>query len=101
MKVTNSIVLSLLVFLFFNCSDNELESKEYVFVEKYCATIVVGGVVGLQEKCYEIHDVVLAETRSDTFITIRISNGPQISDTPGPWSFQELLDVPLIYLKEK
>jgi len=101
MNKSTPILLIVLFTLFFYCTDESQEKTEYIFVEKYCTTITVGGVVGIQEKCYEVGDVVLAEFESNTAITVRIAKGPQINDASGPWSFQELLEIPLVYLKKQ
>ena len=93
-----SIILILYLTCFFSCNDNPLEKNEYVFVKKYCTNVTLGGVVGIKKQCYEIGEEVLAVSKSDTTIKIRIANGPQINNTPGPWSFQEFLEIPLDYL---
>jgi len=99
MKINKNSVLFLFVAILVSCSESESEDKNYVFVEQYCSIVTVGGIIGIQEKCYEIGDIVTAESKSDTFIMVRIADGPQINDKVGPWSFQELLEVPLTYVE--
>ena len=98
----NKFLITLFSIIFFlSCSKTETENRNFVFVKKYCTTITVGGIIGIKEQCYEVGDEVIAELTSNNSITIRIANGPQIKDESGPWSFQELLEIPLEFVKLK
>jgi hypothetical protein len=97
---THNYLKSLLLFLLFlgSCTnDQTITNQTYIFTKPYCATVTVGGVVGLAEKCYKIGDVVSGKENTSGKITIRITGHFNLND--GPNSSQEFLDVPINYLE--
>ena len=95
------------IFMLFNllvlvsCTkDPVMPNEAYVFTKPYCATITVGGVVGLAEKCYEIGDIVTGKENTIGKLTIRIAKHSKLNEGPATSaSYQEFLDVPLNYLE--
>lgn len=105
MRIIKTIsVLSMLLFLSIttgSCTkDPVVADQTYVFTQPYCATVTVGGVVGLAEKCYKIGDVVSGKENTSGKLTIRIAEHSTLNDgPPSSASYQEFLDVPLNYLE--
>jgi hypothetical protein len=105
MRIIKTIsVLSILLFLSIiigSCTkDPVVTDQTYVFKQPYCATVTVGGVVGLAEKCYKIGDVVSGKEITSGKLTIRIAEHSTLNDgPPSSASYQEFLDVPLNYLE--
>jgi hypothetical protein len=89
-----------LLFLGSCSSEQVINDKTYVFTKPYCATITVGGVVGLAEKCYKIDDIVSGKEIKTGKLTIRIAEHSALNDgPPSSASYQEFLDVPINYLE--
>ncbi len=71
------------------------KENNYVFIKSYCATVTVGGVVGITEKCFNPGDTVSGKEAMDGTVSIRIAAHSDVNDGPaGPNSFQEYLNVP-------
>lgn len=80
-------------------SEHVLIDKTYIFTKPYCATVTVGGVVGLAERCYKIGDIVSGKENTSGKLTIRIAEHSSVNDGfPSSASYQEFLDVPINYL---
>lgn len=98
-------ILSIALFLFIlgSCTKDEvIFTKTFVFIKPYCATVTVGGVVGLAEKCFKIGDIVVGTETTSGKLTIRIAEHSYLNDgPPTSASYQEFLDVPLNYLEIK
>lgn len=105
MRIIKTIcVLSVMLFLSIiigSCTkDQVITDQTYVFTKPYCATVTVGGVVGLAEKCYKIGDIVSGKENISGKLTIRIAEHSTLNDgSPSSASYQEFLDVPLNYLE--
>ena len=105
MRILKTICrLSILSFLSIttgSCTkDPVITDQTYVFKQAYCATVTVGGVVGLDEKCYKIGDIVSGKEITSGKLTIRIAEHSTLNDgPPSSASYQEFLDVPLNYLE--
>lgn len=102
MKTICAISLALIVILSLGCSEEELKmDQSFIFLKPYCATITVGGFVGLSEKCFIIGDTVVGQELNVGKITIRIAppNSFRNDGLANSSSFQEFLDVPSEYLK--
>ncbi|XMO85163.1 hypothetical protein AAFN75_10225 [Algibacter sp. AS12] len=86
---------------FMSCSsDDDKKNTEYKFVSEYTATVIVGGVIGITERTFEVGEVYSGVENSNNIITIRIAEPSKLNeDCPNSWCFQELLDVPDSYLK--
>lgn len=82
------------------CGDKEVfQEGNFMFVSTYCATVTVGGVLGITEKCFEPGDVVEGIDKGDESITIRIAEHTERNEgPPSSSSYQEFLDVPRKYL---
>lgn len=89
--------LSIIVTL--SSCDKTDSKNDYKFNNDYCATVVVGGIVGTDEKCFTKNDIVEAETVTDTSIFVRIADHTERNDSLGPWYYQELLEVPKEHVK--
>lgn len=103
MKTFRILGLTFFLMIIASCTDNETPTdKTYVFTKPYCATITVGGVVGIAEKCFEIGDIVTGKEINSKKITIRIAEHSYLNDgPPTSASYQEFLDVPLNNLEIK
>lgn len=90
----------LILIIFAGCSnDQTITDQIYVFTKPYCETVTVGGVVGLAEKCFKIGDIVTGKEIKIGKLTVRIAEHSALNDgPPNSASYQEFLDVPLIYL---
>jgi hypothetical protein len=97
------LTISIPMFLLFlgSCSsDQVMNDRTYVFTKPYCATVTVGGVVGLAEKCYKIGDIVSGKETTSGKLTIRIAEHSALNDgPPSSASYQEFLDVSINYLE--
>jgi hypothetical protein len=89
-----------ILYIFESCTkDSNTTNQNYAFTKPYCATITVGGVVGISEKCYQIGDIVTGKENTSGKLTIRIADHSALNDGPvTSASYQEFLDVPLDYL---
>lgn len=93
-------VIALLLLLGGCTNDQDIKDQNYVFTKPYCATVIVGGVVGLAEKCYKIGDIVSGKENTSGKLTIRIAEHSALNDgPPTSASYQEFLDVPINYLE--
>ena len=86
-----------------SCNDKKIaeDLNIYTFTKAYYENISVGGVVGIVEKCYEINDIVTAESITNSSIIIRIAVHTELNDSKGPWNYQELLEIPFEYVNRK
>ena len=101
MKRRKYLFLAIFVPILESC-DNSLLIKEnkYVFVEEYCATITVGGFIGITEKCFSNDDTIVGFEETEGMITTRIAEHTYLNDKPpGPWSYQEFMNIPSEYLE--
>ena len=70
------------------------KESNYVFIKSYCATVTVGGVVGITEKCFNPGDTVSGKEAMEGTILIRIAGHSDLNDLPpNPNTFQEFLNV--------
>ena len=97
MKTILSLSLPIFLFLLGSCTnDQTINDQTYVFTKPYCATVTVGGIVGIAEKCYKIGDVVTGKEINSGKLTIRIAEHSSINDDPpSSASYQEFLEVPI------
>ncbi|QBN20088.1 hypothetical protein [Flavobacterium nackdongense] len=103
MKTIFKLSIPLFFIIIASCTnDQTITDQTYVFTKPYCATVTVGGVVGLAEKCFKIGDIVSGKEINAGKITIRIAEHSSLNDgPPSSASYQEFLDVPLNYLELK
>jgi len=101
MKYTNLIAYTILIVVMCGCEKEEIiKEQNYVFIKEYCATVTVGGVVGISERCFVIDEVVVGFKKTDGTVTIRIAQHSPLNDgPPTSASYQEYLDVPIGYLE--
>lgn len=101
MKAIKLISLSILVFIIISCEKNvPVKESNCVFIKLYCATITVGGFVGIREQCFNVGDTVFCTEVTKEMITIRIAGHSHLNDgLPSPNSYQEYLNVPSGYLE--
>lgn len=101
MKVAPILSFILVLLFLGGCANNEdIKDQNYVFTKPYCATVTVGGVVGLAEKCYKIGDIVSGKENTSGKLTIRIAEHSSVNDgPPTSASYQEFLEVPINYLE--
>ena len=99
----NILKIIALTIIIWGCEKEEtLIDQDFIFVKKYCAKVTVGGVVGITERCFEIGGVIVGYKKNEGTITIRIAKHNPLNDgPPSSASYQELLDVPLDYLRLK
>ncbi|UMB54682.1 hypothetical protein MKD41_04240 [Lutibacter sp. A64] len=86
-------LLSLLFLSFIACTKKDDISLEYILIEKYCDRVVVGGVVGITDVCFQKDEIVIAETLIIDSISVRIVKKNNILGA------QELINIPLSHLK--
>ncbi|MBT8196195.1 MAG: hypothetical protein KJO64_07195 [Bacteroidia bacterium] len=98
---TLRICIGFLVILMFYGCKKEVPGNKFIFVSDYCTTIIVGGVLGIQEKCFYKDEVVVAELVTESTIVIRIAEPSVLNSEPGPSSYQELLDIPIKHVIAK
>lgn len=103
LQYLKGLMLLLLLTTAVSCTnDQTLTDATYVFTTPYCATVTVGGVVGIAEKCYKIGDIVTGKEINSGKLNIRIAEHSALNDgPPSSSSYQEFLDVPLSYLSIK
>lgn len=101
MKTIRVLTIVLLLPFFYGCERTQpVNDQEYVFLKSYCATVTVGGVVGIVEKCFQPGDTVSGVEKSDRKVTIRIAEHSDLNEgPPSNTTYQEFLDVPADYLK--
>lgn len=89
--------------------DNQIES-EYIFKKAFCKEIIVGGAVGIENKCYNVNDVIMGTLQSNDYIKVRLR--PYVNeDETGltqdqinerrRLSSQEFIEIPIDYLIKK
>jgi len=62
--------------------------------------VTVGGFVGINTLLFEVGDTIRGKEISEGEVTIRIAEHTRLNDKePGPWSYQELLNIPVEYLE--
>ena len=101
MKTVKLIGLLLIISVLVSCEKKSTDKEDtFVFLKSYCATVTVGGVVGITEKCFNPGDTVTGKQVNNGMVTIRIAGHSELNDLPAnPNSFQEFLDVPAENLK--
>jgi hypothetical protein len=95
------IFIMIMITVLGSCDEEQVRNEQnYVFLKEYCATVTVGGILGIAERCFEIGDVMTGYQKSEGIITIRIAKHSYLNDgPPSSASYQEYLDVPSDYLK--
>jgi hypothetical protein len=89
--------------------DNQIES-EYIFKKAFCKEIVVGGAAGIENKCYNVNDVITGTLQSNDYIKVRLR--PYVNeDETGltqdqinerrRLSSQEFIEIPIDYFTLK
>mgnify|MGYP000138514818 CR=1 FL=1 len=95
--ISNNLKLQVALLLFLSvvaCSKNDdVSLNEYIVTEKYCDRVVVGGVVGITDMCFEKDEIVTAEALIIDSISVRIAKKNNILGA------QELINIPLSHLK--
>jgi hypothetical protein len=96
MKIIKLSGLILIISILNGCEKKTADKESnYVFIKSYCATVTVGGVVGIAEKCFNPGDTVIGKEASEGKVSIRIAAHSDWNDGPArPDSFQEYLNVP-------
>jgi hypothetical protein len=93
----NNSLFILLILFAFACTN---EPQMYIFREKYCTEIVVGGVVGIENKCYVIGDTIYGKKTITGKIKSRLRPHFTIDDElPSNISSQEFIEIPIKYFK--
>ncbi|UMB61252.1 hypothetical protein MHL31_03385 [Lutibacter sp. A80] len=89
--------LFLLSLLFLSCiactKNDDLSLSEYILTEKYCDRVVIGGVVGIMDMCFQKDEIVIAEALIIDSISVRIAKKNNTINA------QELINIPLSHLK--
>lgn len=81
-------------------SDDENKSDKYEFIKAYSTTVTVGGVVGITQRMFEVGEVYEGTHNDSDSVSIRIAEHSELNDDcPNSWCYQELLDVPIEFLK--
>lgn len=96
MKTIKLLSLAIFLSILGSCEkDIPVKESNYVFVKSYCATVTVGGFVGISEKCFNVGDMVSGKEAIEGQVTIRIAEHSVLNEgRPGPNSYQEYLNVP-------
>jgi hypothetical protein len=98
-KIICFIILTLGII---SCNSDESIHVEgnYKFTNEYSATIMVGGVVGISKKTFEVGEVYKGVDQGKETITIRIAEHSELNDNcPDNTCYQEFLEVPRKFLK--
>lgn len=97
-----SVYIIILVFVIISCSsDDRNQENKYEFILEYSTTILVGGVVGITDRTFEVGEIYTGTDQGNSTITIRIAEHSELNeDCPNSWCYQELLNVPKKFLKE-
>ena len=95
------IFLVIISLVFNSCSsDSETSKERFEFIVEYSAQVTVGGVIGITERTFAIGEVYTGTDNGDGTVTIRIAEHSELNnDCPNSWCYQELLEVPVEYLK--
>lgn len=81
-------------------SEDEIPKSGYVFIKKYTTKVVVGGVVGIYDRTFEIGEVYEGKDEGKETIEIRIAEYTEINnDCPNNRCYQEFIEVPREFLK--
>lgn len=81
-------------------SNNKVSQGKVEFVSEYSTTVTVGGIVGINERTFEIGEIYKVTDRSGETVTIRIAEHSELNeDCPNSWCYQEVLEVPKEFLK--
>lgn len=101
MKTIKLLSIAILISILGSCKKNVPEKESsYVFVKTYCATVTVGGFIGIAKKCFNVGDTILSKGVIEGQVTIRIAwHSDSNEGPPNPNSYQEYLNVPFEYLK--
>ncbi|WP_304137217.1 hypothetical protein [Mesonia mobilis] len=83
-----------------SCStDDDPQELEYEFIAEYRTDVLVGGIVGVRERIFEIGEVYSSIEEEENTITIRIAEHSELNeDCPNSWCYQEFLNVPREFL---
>jgi hypothetical protein len=72
-----------------------VETRAYTFVQPYCTKVVVGGIVGITQKCYQSGDTLPGRPLPGDQVELRIAaHNPANEGTPTNTTYQELISVP-------
>lgn len=96
MKTLKLLTLFFLLSGFNSCEKNkDVKENSYVFIKPYCDMVIVGGVVGIREKCFNSGDTVSGREITEGQVTIRIAAHSEFNEgPPSPNSYHEFLNVP-------
>ncbi|WKK77190.2 hypothetical protein QYS49_08315 [Marivirga salinae] len=96
------LLLLLVPFFLFNCSQDEIQviKGDFEFISEYSALVTVGGIVGVRERTFEIGEMYKGVDIEEDSITIRIAEHTRLNDDcPNTSCYQEFLEVPRDFLK--
>jgi hypothetical protein len=99
MKILKVFCLVIILFGSTSCKKNDYDDYTYEFVKPYCTEVLVGGIVGVMEKCYSTGDQIKGNKVKDGSVAIRIAGKGKLNDTSSSANYQEILKVPYINLK--
>ena len=100
MKPVKTLFILFTIISLASCEKTNTKQQDYVFVNPYCATVTVGGIVGISEKCFKLGEIVKGTQTDDGSIRVRIAAHSVVNDgPPSPNSFQEFLNIPSQNLK--
>ncbi len=100
MKPINTLLILFTIIFLASCEKSNIKEQEYIFVKPYCAKVMVGGVVGISEKCFKLGDNVKGTQIEDGAIRVRIAAHSVVNEGPPSSNFfQEFLDIPSQNLK--
>jgi hypothetical protein len=81
-------------------SDNEISHGKVEFISEYSTTVTVGGIVGINERTFEIGEIYKVTDQSGETVTLRIAQHSELNeDCPNSWCYQEILEVPKEFLR--
>jgi hypothetical protein len=88
-------------FILVSCNTDETSTKgDFEFIKPYSTTIIVGGIVGTQERTFQIGEVFSGTDEGKETIKIKIAEHSSLNeDCPNSWCYQESLEVPRAHLK--
>ncbi|MBC2838159.1 hypothetical protein [Robiginitalea sp. SC105] len=99
----NVLQVLFLVICLYSCSNNsgESEGERFEFIQVYTTDVTVGGVVGTEERTFEVGEIYEGTDSGGASIKIRIAeHSERNEDCPDSWCYQEFLDIPREYLRE-
>jgi len=94
-----SIFTLLLITGLISCTNKSKEPNLFEFIKEYKTTIFVGGSIGEVERTFEVGEIYEGNISSNKIIIRIEEHSKRNEDCPNNWCYQELVDIPPMYMK--